>query len=61
MLRRGRAFVFVGAAGLVLAVLGQLEALGPVALDEDETAAPWNFQAASQRAAKLASSATPQL
>ncbi|MEZ4337633.1 MAG: hypothetical protein R3B82_13525 [Sandaracinaceae bacterium] len=31
MLRRGRAFVFVGAAGLVLAVLGQLEALGPVA------------------------------
>lgn len=31
MLRRGRAFVFVGAAGLVLAVLGQLDAVGPVA------------------------------
>lgn len=31
MPRRGRAFVLVGAAGLVLAVLGQIDALGPVA------------------------------
>ncbi len=31
MPRRGRAFVLVGAAGLVLAVLGQIEALGPLA------------------------------
>ena len=32
-MRRGRAWVFVGAAGLALALLGQLEALGPMAAD----------------------------
>lgn len=31
MMRKGRAFVFVGAAGLVLALLSQLDALGPLA------------------------------
>lgn len=30
MLRRGRAFLFVGLAGLALALLGQLDALGPI-------------------------------
>ncbi len=30
-MRRGRAWIFVGAAGLVLAVLGQIDALGPLA------------------------------
>ena len=31
MVRRGRPWIFVGAAGLVLAVLGELDALSPVA------------------------------
>lgn len=51
--------------GRLLAFLGEteaaIEALGPVALDEDETAAPWNFQAASQRAAMYLEAWQPEL
>ena len=51
--------------GRLLAFLGDQEeairVLGPVALDEDGTAAPWNFQAASQRAALYLESWQPEL
>jgi len=51
--------------GRLLAFLGEREeairALGPVALASDEEASPWNFQAASQRAALYLANWQPEL
>jgi hypothetical protein len=51
--------------GRLLAFLGEREeairVLGPVALADDEEAGPWNFQAASQRAALYLAGWQPEL